>query len=255
MCICTHVYAVLGALSNWTVPFIALPGNHDQTSLDGVTHSLTPLAFACPSTRIITHPTVLLGAVWLPYRRQYPALKNRMYQLLNATGDEPVRAIFCHVDLIGADMGGGVLAERGLTADDFPTHLPVYTGHYHKPHGVTGNVPRAHPVRYVGSPYQTSMAEAGEEKQLLVLDAHTWTVADVIPLADRMLGKRHFRATSVDMLIREMPNWLLRDGDRVQLRVPDAQSARKALEAIHAPGVSFEIREEAAQSMQARIPR
>jgi hypothetical protein len=247
--------AVLKAVSKWNVPFIALPGNHDQTSLDGVMHSLTPLAFACPSTRVITHPAVFLGALWFPYRRQYNALKIRMNQMLNATGEEPVRAIFCHVDVIGADMGGGVLAMRGLTADDFPPHLPVYTGHYHKPHTVPGKIPRVHPVQYVGSPYQTSMAEAGEEKQLLVLDTDTWLVSEKISLADRSLGKRHFRVTSFDVMMEKMKEWNLRAGDRVQLCVADAQIAKKALANIHVPGVSFEIREEASQAVQARIPR
>jgi hypothetical protein len=36
--------------------------------------------------------------------------------------------------------------------------------------------------RYVGSPYQTSMSEAGESKVLYVVDTSTWLVCDEIPL-------------------------------------------------------------------------
>mmetsp|Transcript_34442 Transcript_34442/g.82178 ORF Transcript_34442/g.82178 Transcript_34442/m.82178 type:complete len:481 (+) Transcript_34442:53-1495(+) len=54
--------AVLQALSTWTVPLIALPGNHDQATLDGTAHALVPLALVLPSAYIISQPTVLLNA-------------------------------------------------------------------------------------------------------------------------------------------------------------------------------------------------
>jgi len=48
---------------------------------------------------------------------------------------------------------------------------PSFSGHYHKPHVVAGSS-----VEYVGSPYQTSLAEAGQAKRLLLLRAPGWQV-------------------------------------------------------------------------------
>ena len=47
-----------------------------------------------------------------------------------------------------------------------------------------------------GSPYQTSMSEAGQDKSLLVLDSHhQWAVAETVPLD---LGPRHHLAKYPD---------------------------------------------------------
>ena len=40
-------------------------------------------------------------------------------------------------------------AREGLPANTFPPSVPVFTGHYHKPHTVSGSA-----ITYIGSPYQ-----------------------------------------------------------------------------------------------------
>jgi predicted DNA-binding protein YlxM (UPF0122 family) len=51
-------------------------------------------------------------------------------------------------------------------------------------------------VRYVGSPYEISLAEAGQQKTLLVLDSsQNWKVVDTIPLEG--IGSRHYRFKSM----------------------------------------------------------
>jgi hypothetical protein len=74
-------------------------------------------------------------------------------------------------------------------------------------------------VRYVGSPYQTCMAEAGEAKALLVLDSQAgWVVAEEVPIPPEVLGaRRHFKAASVAELASALPSWGLKPGDRVQV--------------------------------------
>lgn len=68
---------------------------------------------------------------------------------------------------------------------------PVYSGHYHQPHRVAGV------VRYVGSPYQTSLSEAGQAKRLLVLDRQRgWACVEEVPLE---LGQCYFRPKSVQV--------------------------------------------------------
>jgi hypothetical protein len=134
------------------------------------------------------------------------------------------QTVFCHVDVIGADMSGGMSAERGLLVSDFPPHVRVYTGHYHKPHelwadgdvarwgkgrqGRTGG--RQHPVTYIGSQWQTNMGEALEEKRLLVLDSSRgWAVCEEIPV---VVGRRHFRATSLHHLAANLAAWAPKEG-------------------------------------------
>ena len=40
-------------------------------------------------------------------------------------------------------------AREGFSPDLFPEQVPVYMGHYHKPHRVKGTS-----IEYIGSPYQ-----------------------------------------------------------------------------------------------------
>jgi hypothetical protein len=74
---------------------------------------------------------------------------------------------------------------------------PIYSGHFHKPHLV--QAPKAAPgvsVHYVGSPFEISLAEAGQRKALLVLDSsQNWKVVDTIPLDG--IGPQHYRFTSM----------------------------------------------------------
>ncbi|CAN0382146.1 unnamed protein product, partial [Phaeothamnion confervicola] len=199
-----------------------------QVTLGGAVHSLEPLRFAFPRPNqavVFAEPTVFLGALWLPHDRD----PQRMAVTLAATaaeaaavtepgavmsaggtaeaaaaaegseaaaadGDKVIRAIFCHADVRGAITNGGSGSRAFLGAGAFPAGIPIYSGHYHKPHIVGGSQGRdaaaTGRVRYVGSPYQTTLAEAGQQKALLVLSARTWQDLDVIPLA---LGRRHFR--------------------------------------------------------------
>lgn len=57
---------------------IMIPGNHDQVTLNGTIHALTPLGFAVGSESrgalqgqavVLSDPTIFLDALWLPYAR------------------------------------------------------------------------------------------------------------------------------------------------------------------------------------------
>ena len=278
--------SILLALRTWKLPFIALPGNHDQSTLNGEVHALTPLSLVMPACRVIGRPTVFMGALWMPYSRDLEILRSAMAEVAQedskgsgtrARGQQAVlrgraegrwvdgggaltargtgvSAIFCHVDVVGADMSGGILAQRGLGVEEFPGHVPVYTGHYHKPHALWGKPgARQHPVVYVGSQWQTSMSEAHEEKRLLLLDASQgWAIAEEIPIS---IGKRHFRAASLAQLDANLLSWSLRKGDRVQVRVEDAAGARLKAQQLALPaGVSLEIVEQPVDQIEARVP-
>ena len=187
----------LAEISNWRVPAVMIPGNHDQVTAGGETHALTPLQAANPTfVRVLSRPTLWRDALWLPYRRDRDVLKRAVDEAKASYehGLEPkkngsLRAIMCHADVLGASMNETFQARDGIdpgvfgVAESFgeketsasrdgdaatrlPKTIPTYTGHYHKPHTVPGTR-----ITYVGSPYQVSRAEAGQQKALVVLDA------------------------------------------------------------------------------------
>ena len=51
--------------------------------------------------------------------------------------NEKVSIIFCHADIQGASMNDGMRCREGLDISAFPPNLPIYSGHFHKPHTVT----------------------------------------------------------------------------------------------------------------------
>ena len=99
----------------------------------------------------------------MPYRRNSDELK----RAIEETQGE-FNAIFCHADVVGASMNETFQARDGLDPELFGG-ANTYTGHYHKPHVVPNTN-----ITYVGSPYEVSRSEAGQVKELLVLNSQTW---------------------------------------------------------------------------------
>jgi hypothetical protein len=61
-------------LANWDIPTIAISGNHDQHSADGIReNSLYLLESFAPHWQMVVEPTIALGVAWIPYRYWYPA--------------------------------------------------------------------------------------------------------------------------------------------------------------------------------------
>lgn len=216
--------AVLRSLSSWEVPLIMIPGNHDQVTLGGLEHGLTPLRNAFyvedardsfgendaqkrtmqPGPMIITHPTKFKDAFFVPYIRNPRILE----YALQSSPSKSAAAHFVHVDVNGAYMNDLIVSRSGSPLSIFPSlghegggTKPIYSGHFHKPHIVTA--PKAASgvaVRYVGSPYQTSLSEAGQEKELLVVDSSQgWNVVESIQLE---IGRKYHRLFSAKDLLQ-----------------------------------------------------
>ena len=103
-------------------------------TLGGAVHSLEPLkyAFHPDGVLLISEPTVCMNALWIPYRRDHSVLK----QILR---DGMVRkdvAFFCHADVKGAFMNDNIRSKEGIDISTFPPNLPMFSGHFHKPHTV-----------------------------------------------------------------------------------------------------------------------
>lgn len=167
---------ILMSLRSWNsdIPVIMIPGNHDQVSLGGQIHALEPLQYAFHRDQImmISEPCIALNALWLPYRRDHELLQNILTSSQQHISTGNVNAIFCHTDVKGALMNDNIRSREGMDITAFPYNVPIYSGHFHKPHqvvhsGSTSMKSKAKVVlNYIGSPYQTSLSEAHQDKYL-----------------------------------------------------------------------------------------
>jgi len=235
---------VLKSLQLWSQPVIMIPGNHDQVTLGGIVHALEPLKYAFDHERIlmINEPSICLNALWVPYRRDHHLMKS----ILKAGNDnDDIDIIFCHADVKGAFMNDGIRSREGISITEFPENMPIYSGHFHKPHTMSKG---SSSLRYVGSPYQTSLSEAGQKKYLYCLsctpdsakpnqykwkETERWTI-DV--------GRKYFKALALkDPILQEA-----RPGDRVvvPVRIGEDAEAEKKLSVLRDKGVEVEIRRE-----------
>ncbi|KAI2510627.1 calcineurin-like phosphoesterase-like protein [Fragilaria crotonensis] len=99
--------SVLASLKSWTQPMVMIPGNHDQVTLGGQNHGLTPLqnAYQCPESQIpgpliFSHPTIFGRALFIPHLRDNAIMES----VLQSPDSQHATAIFCHADVMGAKM-------------------------------------------------------------------------------------------------------------------------------------------------------
>ena len=251
--------AVLAELNKWgpDLPMLMIPGNHDQAMRGDPSpelHALTPLGLALPgNVHVFSRPTLLDDALWAPYGTSEAQLEAACAEAAAACAPiGGLSAVFCHADIVGGLMSEDRAATVGLPPAAFPAApVRVYSGHYHKPHVVAEPTAKGRHIRYVGSPYQTSMAEAGQQKALLVLDAAAqWAVAEEVPLD---AGPRHHvlrRPPTADL---DALAPALRRGDRVLVLADDATddaSLAAFAEAGRSRGAAVELREAESPSME-----
>ena len=235
---------VLKSLQLWSQPVIMIPGNHDQVTLGGTVHALEPLKYAFDEKRIlmINEPSICLNALWVPYRRDHQLMKS----ILNAGNkNDDIDIIFCHADVKGAFMNDGIRSREGILITEFPENMPIYSGHFHKPHTMSKGLSS---LRYVGSPYQTSLSEAGQKKYLYCLSClpdsknsnkYSWKETDRWTID---IGRKYFKALALkDPILQEA-----RPGDRVvvPVRVGEDAEAEKKLSILRDKGIEVEIRRE-----------
>ena len=194
--------AILDAFSKWQVPLIMIPGNHDQVTLGGDNHGLTPLANAyriqtktggsVAGPLILSQPTLFRNGLFVPHIRNFDTLK----AVVGSPQAQMSNALFLHAEVKGAMMNDRLISTNGISPSVFPSEKHIYSGHFHKPHMVRSKKKGSPTVEYLGSPYQVSLAEAHQEKFLLVLDKN-WKCQERVPIS---VGRRHFRLSSVEEL-------------------------------------------------------
>lgn len=167
--------------SNWHVDLITIIGNHDMILREGGGNSMDVFAKINPKITVISLPTVWENALLVPYEHDLDTFK----QTIDAhRGNPNIRVIFGHFDTIGARMNSNVVSARGIEGSYFPSGVPVYSGHYHSASTHNG-------VCYIGSAYETSMSEAGDQKRMLQF-GHNWSRLPDLPLN---LGPKHSKIT------------------------------------------------------------
>ena len=194
--------AVLEALQTWTVPLVMIPGNHDQITLGGQDHGLTPLEHAfridcpdgstVPGPLIFSHPTTFRQGLFVPHIRDVATMES----VLRSPDSLAAQALFVHADVTGASMNDLIVSQGGVSPAVFPPHKPIYSGHFHKQHVVTSPTTGSK-IEYIGSPYETSLSEAHQDKFMFVLN-DKWECIERMPMT---IGRRHFRLFGINDFI------------------------------------------------------
>ena len=137
----------------WSIDMIMIPGNHDYIDASEKEHALEPFRHASKYIHVLDDPCVRGNVLWVPWKRDNDQLRSIFKQFAGQ-----YQCIFGHFDVIGAHVNNNTPSDRGLKKEDFP--CDVISGHYHKPQ-------RMGKVIYIGSTYQTSMSEAGQNKRFI----------------------------------------------------------------------------------------
>ena len=153
-------------LKDFTVHMIV--GNHDiyHTTTTEV-NSLKALDLL-PNVTVYESPTeIILGnkkCLMLPWITKYDDFDEIVL-------DEYEYA-FAHLDVVGFNMGCKQMATAGLDANKIIKKFKhTFTGHYHT--RSTKLFDEEHEVTYIGSPYQITRADRGEDRGYMILDLDT----------------------------------------------------------------------------------
>lgn len=154
--------AVRDALLGWMragTRFYFLPGNHDQVDVLGrnALEVFDGLGMQC---QVFTQPTWTPKGLWVPYRKYQRDLVTA-FELPAPSGYAPV--LWGHFELRNAWMNNQMRDSTGLELSTLSKFETVILGHYHKRQ-------RLEHAYYVGSPWQVTSNEAGQEKGFAVWD-------------------------------------------------------------------------------------
>ncbi|CAM6128294.1 unnamed protein product [Calypogeia fissa] len=219
---------VVAELAKWTCPAVFIPGNHDQVNMGGQMHALMVLGAVNPLIKVFDDPVEFLDALWLPFRRDHNLIKEALQQHPN------VKAIFAHLDVVGAYMNEAYQAKEGIEPSNFPQDIPIFTGHYHKPHVVKDTQ-----IEYIGSPYQISASEVGQQKRFLLLN-NSWQKVGEISIN---IGGRHFVISDPEELsLAKFED--LRSGDHLRLLLSSTHvqdHIKEDVERLRTKGVEIDL--------------
>eukprot|EP00980_Cylindrotheca_fusiformis_P009811 scaffold2157_cov111-Cylindrotheca_fusiformis.AAC.5 len=245
--------SILEHFRSWKVPMIMIPGNHDQVTLGGHNHGLTPIENAyrvgdVAGPLVLSYPTKFRNALFVPHIRDIATMES----VLQSSAAHASSSLFVHAEVTGALMNDLLVSTGGIPPASFPPEKRIYSGHFHKPHTVKSSHAN---IEYLGSPYEISLAEAEQVKALAVLDSE-WKCSEYIPLN---IGRRHFKVSSWKNFLKlqlvpdgeqnRFTNQAVSKEDRVVISVPKEEGTAVAvpvqehINLLREAGVTVEIRE------------
>ena len=164
-------------------------------------------------------------AVMLPWICQ--ANEKRMMEIVAAADSETV--LFAHLELKGFEMAKGFMMKEGMNASVFGRFKSVYSGHYHQP-SYEGN------IRYLGSPYEMTWADAGSDRGFWFYEGGADAV-EYVPNPYRM-----FHVFDLETKGAGFDHENVREGNIVRVVVGDDISILdKAVAAFEALGAKTEV--------------
>lgn len=175
------------SLSRRGVTVYLLPGNHDQINVAG--ESALDVLGRIPGVIVFTKPTWNSYGLWIPYRKNIDDFMAANKPLDIYDKGRTRNILWAHIGVMGAWKTSTLKDTDGISLDALRKWEDVFSGHYHAAH-IIGN------VTYVGSPYQITASEAGQQKGYMVFNESTDTI-DFVPAN---WGKKYYQLGVVDSI-------------------------------------------------------
>lgn len=143
-------------------------GNHDMYHTTTTEVNSLKTLDLLPNVTVYEKPTVVnlegVEALMLPWITKYTDYDQIVIS--------HYKYAFAHLDIIGFNMGGG-LSTTGLTIQEIIDKIDhTYTGHYHS-RSVKKFKNGEKTITYVGSPYQITRIDRGQDRGYAILDLET----------------------------------------------------------------------------------
>lgn len=205
-----HVSLLLEAIDvmrQWPVKRITfLPGNHDQVNVDG--RNALEFFEALPNASVYTDPTWDDCGLWIPYRHSHEEIQEAL--AIKPPKKTAPKVLFAHLAVSGAWMNNHVANTDGVDDSLFKGagFKQVFLGHYHKHQTIRKG------MRYIGSPYQVTYGEAGQDKGYMrwVDGSATFHALEV--------GPRHYKVViDADHPDQSVALPEVREGDKLWVQV------------------------------------
>jgi DNA repair exonuclease SbcCD nuclease subunit len=219
-----------------------LPGNHDQYDVNG--RNALELFDHLPQVSVYSEPTWDTDGLWVPYRKD-PATVVSALATRVPDGLQVAPVLFLHHGIRGAFMNDNVTDPEGIPLEAFGAGWrAILCGHYHK-HQRVGDR-----LWYIGSPWQTSVHEAGQPKGFC-----TWMPGGAgLAFVERHWGPRFHTFEVADGAAFNLAGVNPRDEVRVKTVGPGAEQAAEQIGALLAQaGIARHTVTPEVQKMEARL--
>lgn len=218
------------------IPVVVVPGNHERARLPHAQLADHPLihVFDRPRTHVVDVAGTRVALAGFPFERG--DIRTRFRSVLARTrweaADAGVRLLCMHQCIEGATVGPGnftfTTARDVIRGSEIPVGFAcVLSGHIHRHQVLTRDLagrPLAAPVLYPGSVERTSVAEKGERKGYMMVEATagsgvppTWSFHELHarPMLDREVEAggataRAFEAAVLDAILGAPADAVLR---------------------------------------------